>query len=153
MRIYQILDLRNYRASTEAGTRTLHRLVLETHFAAMTFSNVAYLRSKLGQRAPLLYGSGVFYERDPERELVSENWWDIPTILATGSDDCEGLACYLAAEMRVRAPNSVSEKRHPTAAVMLKATRRRKMWHAIVVDKITGQRWDPSRQLGMGKKR
>lgn len=153
MKIYQILDLKRYVANTETGTRLLHKLVLETHFAAMTMSNVAYLISRFGKRSPLLYASGVVYERDPERTEVSENWWDIPTILETGSDDCEGLSCFLAAEMRSRAPNSVSPKRHPAATVVLKQTKKRKMWHAIVVDKATGEKWDPSRHLGMGRNR
>ena len=151
MKIKQILDLRDYQAGTPAKTKTLHKLVLETHFAAMTTTNVVYLMSKLGRRAPLLYASGVAYERDPERREWSEKWLDIPSILKSGFDDCEGLSAFLAAEMRVRAPNSVSPKKHPTAAVMLKRTGRRGMWHAIVVDKTTGERWDPSRQLGMNR--
>lgn len=118
----------------------------------MTMTNVVYLMSKLGRTAPLLYASGVVYERDPEQEEFSERWSDIPTILKDGFDDCEGLSAFLAAEMRVRAPNSVSPHKHPTAAVVLKRTRRRGMWHAVVEDKTTGERWDPSRQLGMNRR-
>lgn len=152
MKIIQILDLKRYVAKTDRGTSLLHKLVLETHFAAMTLTNVAFLLSIHGRRAPLLYASGVVYHRDPEREEFSENWFDMPTILRVGQDDCEGLSAFLAAEMRVRAPNSVSSKRHPTAAVVLKRTKRRNMWHAVVEDQVTGERWDPSRHLGMGRR-
>lgn len=153
MKIYQNLDLKAYQAGNHRNTRLLHRMVLETHFAAMTATNVAYLMSKLGRAAPLLYRSGVIYDRDPEREAISEEWFDIPTILDVGSDDCEGLSSFLAAEMRVRAPNSVSPTKHPAAAVVLKTTARAGLWHAIVEDKLTGRRWDPSRHLGMGRRK
>ena len=49
-----------------------------------------------------------------------ELWLDAPNILMRGADDCEGLACFLAAEMRVRAPTSETPDRRPAAAVMLK---------------------------------
>lgn len=54
---------------------------------------------------PRVYKSGVHYER----ERGTEEWLDIPTILAGGSypgeypgpwDDCEGLACWRVAELR-----------------------------------------------------
>jgi len=57
------------------------------------------------QPYPRLYKSGVHYER----ERGTEEWLDIPNILAGGSyagvypgpwDDCEGLACWRVAELR-----------------------------------------------------
>lgn len=54
---------------------------------------------------PRVYKSGVHYER----ERGTEEWLDIPNILAGGSypgeypgpwDDCEGLACWRVAELR-----------------------------------------------------
>lgn len=54
---------------------------------------------------PRVYKSGVHYER----ERGTEEWLDIPQILAGGSypgvypgpwDDCEGLACWRVAELR-----------------------------------------------------
>jgi hypothetical protein len=54
---------------------------------------------------PRLYKSGIHYER----ERGTEEWLDIPNILAGGSypgeftgpwDDCEGLACWRVAELR-----------------------------------------------------
>ena len=71
-------------------------------------------------------------------------WKDIPTALRHGFDDCEGLASWFAAELRVK-------HKIPGAVVKLlpQPTRRRRMWHAVVVDLETGRKWDPSKRLGM----
>ena len=80
-------------------------------------------------------------------------WLDVPTIYRRGFDDCEGLSAWLAAEMRVRAKNSECSERVQGAAVFLKPTKIAGSWHAVVKDKVTGEVWDPSRVLGMGRGR
>lgn len=45
---------------------------------------------------PPLYESGVRYQR----EEGTEEWLDIPNILAAGWGDCEDLACWRVAELR-----------------------------------------------------
>ena len=144
MNVAQVITLGAY-------PRRLTKSVLETYFEAITRSNVAWLL--LNRRVPNLYDSGIFYERDPDRGVVAELWLDVPAILQRGYDDCEGLSCWLAAEMRARENNSVGTKRVPTAACWLKRTRVPGSWHAIVRDAATGQTWDPSRVLGMGQRR
>ena len=114
-------------------------------FEASTVIGVAWL--KLHPRTPLLYSSDVEYRR----EGSPERWKDIPTILETGYDDCEGLSVWLAAELRTRAPNSIGNYRRPAACVALKSTRRSNLFHAVVYDRETREIFDPSRKLGMGK--
>lgn len=156
MKILKVLDLAAYQHPSGCPQRSkaIRKKVLETHFEALTLSNCAYLASN--PDAPLIYESGVVYRRDPINgmkscRIVSELWSDIPAILAAGWQDCESLSAWLAAELRVRAPNSVGTERRPQAGVMLKATRYKNLWHAIVIDRATGERFDPSRRLGMGR--
>jgi hypothetical protein len=60
---------------------------------------------KVKNAYPRMYRSGIHYER----ERGTEEWLDIPTILAGGSypgefpgpwDDCEGVSCWRVAELR-----------------------------------------------------
>ena len=116
--------------------------VLETFFEAQVRVNSAYLLAS--PDVPNLYDARVRYQR----EGLPEQWKDIPTILRDGYDDCEGLACWLAAELRVRGGVD-------TAMVHLTRGRRNpNLLHAIVIDgENRRRRWDPSRVLGMTPKR
>ncbi len=142
MKIIQYFDFEAYDLETKRATLIFQKRVLETLFEAQTLIGAAWL--KRNPEAPLLYASGVYYER----EGAPERWYDIPSIIRRGRDDCEGLAVYLAAELRTRSPNSVGKKRRPCACVVLKHTRKG-IWHAVVEDKTTGEFFDPSRKLGM----
>ncbi len=144
MKIRQIISLRQYRAPTPRETFAIRKGLLELYFEAQVRANMVWLG--LNPKAPLLYKSGVRYAREGTPEV----WLDIPAIMFQGFDDCEGLACWLAAELRMRAPNSVGDNRRPAAVVVLKRTKRQQLWHAYVIDKETGERFDPSRKLGMG---
>lgn len=147
MIIVQRLKLSTYRLPKARDTIKLHKRLLETLFEASTLVAVAWL--KIHPKAPLLYASGVRYRR----EGSPERWKDIPTILESGFDDCEGLSVWLAAELRTRAPNSVGPQLRPAACVALKSTRRDGLFHAVVYDRATREVFDPSRRLGMGSKR
>jgi hypothetical protein len=116
--------------------------VLRTFFEAQVRVNMVYLKAH--PSVPLLYESGVRYKR----EGMPERWKDIPTILRDGYDDCEGLSCWLAAELRVR--QGVF-----SATVDLISNRRNEsLLHAIVVDvQQPWRRWDPSVRLGMKSRR
>jgi hypothetical protein len=144
MYIRQLISLREYQAKTPEGTLQVHKDLLQLYFEAQVRANMVYLA--LTPKTPLLYSSGVTYEREGAPEL----WLDIPAIRRQGYDDCEGLSCWLAAEMRTRSPNSVGDKIRPAAMAVLKKTKRNGLWHALVIDKETGERFDPSRKLGMG---
>jgi len=89
---------------------------------------------------PLLYQSGVRYEEEP---VGQEDWQDAPTTLRMGFGDCEDLACWRAAELRVRYgidawPTFTYKVRNNGAY----------LYH-ITVRHPDGQSEDPSRQLGM----
>lgn len=151
MRSLVALNLNNYRVGGErSGALTI--AVLETWFEAMTRTNQAWMLAN--KDAPLLYNSGVRYAMDPERSKlgIGELWLDAPSVLSRGQDDCEGLSSFLAAEMRTRDTHSEGRGRRPAATVKLKTTRIPGLLHAIVIDLATGERFDPSRRLGMGKK-
>ena len=116
----------------------LQRPILECLFEGWTKINCAWLASH--PTAPRLYTSGVIYRRE-----TPEVWKDIPSILEDGCDDCEGLSCWLAAELRVR--DNITNAR---VVLIEQPTRlQRRLWHAVVKDP-TGRTWDPSRRLGMG---
>ncbi len=142
MDIILTMDFASYRRGTARKTCLFEVRVLETLFESMTRVGAAWLAAHKG--APLLYESGVEYQR----EGLPERWYDIPSILKRGSDDCEGLSIFLAAECRVRAPNSLGPDLRPMACVVLKQIKRN-MFHAVVKDKATGQIFDPSKRLGM----
>jgi hypothetical protein len=48
---------------------------------------------------PLLYEAGLHYE--PE-ELGRDDWRDVPSVLDHKGGDCEDLACWRVAELRLR---------------------------------------------------
>jgi hypothetical protein len=109
--------------------------VLEAWFEALTLTNVSYLRANPG--SPSIYASGVVYREEGSPEI----WRDIPTVTAHGWGDCDDLACWLAAELRVR-----HQRR---AVVSLQRQTTPGLWHAVVRDIDTGATLDPSRKLGM----
>jgi len=103
--------------------------------------NERILRS---QNVPLLYESGVRYE--PER-LGQENWQDCAITWKRGRGDCEDLASWRAAELRVKSKLDAkciyTWRKLPNGVLM----------YHIKVEYTTadGQRReeDPSRRLGM----
>jgi hypothetical protein len=88
---------------------------------------------------PLLYESGVRYER--EKNL--EEWLAIPEVLSRGVGDCEDLACWLAAEYRARGIMAQAfATRMPTEGP-------KPLYHVRVRLGNGRQIEDPSRALGM----
>ena len=71
--------------------------VLEHLLEALTAANVAYLL--IHPHTPNLYESGVRYEEEPPGR---DEWQDIPDTIARRTGDCEDLACWRVAELRVR---------------------------------------------------
>jgi hypothetical protein len=90
--------------------------------------------------APMLYRSGVVYQEEPPGQ---EDWQDVPTTVRMGFGDCEDLACWRAAELRVRSgidarPTFTSQVK-PDGAYL----------YHILVRLPDGRIEDPSRNLGM----
>lgn len=86
-------------------------------------------------RFPPLYSAGVVYRKEP-REL----WRHVADVYSEGWGDCEDLAAWRAAELRVSGQD-------PDASVGTYRSGRRR-YHAIVV-RGDGSVEDPSRVLGM----
>ncbi len=89
---------------------------------------------------PRLYESGVRYEREQQGR---ERWRRVDEAMAAGVGDCADLAAWRAAELRVR-------RGEPARAIVYRSGKRR--FHAVV-QRADGSIEDPSRALGMGKKR
>ena len=102
--------------------------------------NVWYMEhaDSKGVDTPELYGGGITYRREPP----GREWWesaaDVLGVHTARSGDCEDLAAYRAAELRVFEGD-------PDARVVVVPTRRGK-FHAIV-EHGDGTREDPSRVL------
>lgn len=91
---------------------------------------------------PPLYEAGVVYER----EGIPEKWYDVPHILqrTPPRDDCEGLAAWRAAELRIAG--------YPARPVLRRYQGEKgALYHVIVeADTPDGPRYDdPSARLGM----
>lgn len=106
---------------------------------ALIKANVAYLTEV--PETPGLFASGVRYAYEP---VGREDWQDIPETLARGTGDCEDLACWRVAELRVR------ERDHAVPLIRKRVHQGRTLYH-IAVHRQDGQLEDPSRLLGMGR--
>lgn len=103
--------------------------------------NESWLRAH--PRAPKLYESGVRYRRErPGRE----DWLTVPSILERGHGDCEDLASWRIAELRltgIRAHPRITFRRFGPGG-------RFSLYHITLVYP-DGRVEDPSRLLGMGQ--
>ena len=108
---------------------------------AMTRWNTELMREAPGTYPPL-YGSGMRYQRENYSGPHPEDWRDAPEMLRRGGGDCEDLACYRAAELRVQG--------EPAKAMFHAAERSSggRLFHIIVM-RGDGSLEDPSRALGM----
>jgi hypothetical protein len=104
---------------------------------ALTAVNVSWLREHGG--APWLYESGVRYEEEPPGR---DEWQDIPETLLRREGDCEDLACWRLAELRVRSGE------HAVPFVKRSVHGPRTIYH-VAVRRADGALEDPSRILGM----
>jgi hypothetical protein len=104
---------------------------------ALTLVNVAWLREQTG--APWLYESGVRYEEEPPGR---DEWQDIPETIKRREGDCEDLACWRLAELRVRS----LEDARPFVKCTVYGPRT--VYH-VAVRRSDGRIEDPSRVLGM----
>jgi hypothetical protein len=101
---------------------------------ALCALNVLYLRSH--PNAPLMKDSGVVYKTQPRG---CERFKTVPAVLAAGSGDCDQLAPWLAAEIRVK----TGVKAMPEVKQMGPS-----LWH-VFVRMPDGKAIDVSARLGM----
>lgn len=132
-RITFVLDSFQGQHDRRQSNRQLQILLL-----ALVAANEEYLR--IHPEAPMLYESGVRYMEEPPGQ---EDWQDIPTCLKMRAGDCEDLACWRVAELRVRhgvmAKPVFSCKERPNGGML----------YHIQVQLPDGRKEDPSRVLGM----
>lgn len=116
---------------------------------ALIAANVAHLLEH--PTTPWLYDTNVTYRGRLFRGVVyvaepdmRDDWQDIPETIERGEGDCEDLASWRIAELRVRS----GEAAIPTikSAVVGKLT----VFH-VAVQRPDGQLEDPSRVLGMNR--
>lgn len=88
---------------------------------------------------PLLYRSGVVYQEEPRGQ---DDWQDCLTVMQQGWGDCEDLACWRVAELRVRYGVKAE------AEFFWKETHRTLDFHTVV-RLPNGKIEDPSLNLGM----
>ncbi len=134
-------------ASFESGNEAVSNTVLEALLECLVQINVALMRS---QKFPDLYSTHVRYRQEP---LGEENWRDAAIILQTGFGDCEDLAAYRVAELRVK--YGIQARcifRWKTFELETKAGKRWvKLYHILVGVEKNGVLLieDPSKRLGM----
>ncbi len=126
--------LRSFDTTAERDGR---ELILTMLFEALIATNMAFLKNR--PETPGLYASGIRYVEEPPGQ---EDWQDIPETLSRRTGDCEDLACWRIAELRVR------DGEH--ALPFLKCAERdgHVLYH-VAVRRIDGSLEDPSRVLGM----
>lgn len=134
-------------ASFEPGNEQVSNVVLEALLECLVQINVAMMKSR---PFPDLYRSHVRYKQEP---LGEENWRDAAIVLATGFGDCEDLAAYRVAELRVK--HGVPAKcvfRWKTFNVQTSTGPRKVKLYHILVGVWQGNQLlleDPSKKLGM----
>lgn len=99
------------------------------------------------RRIPSLYKSHVRYKRDvceaPHVPGACERFLSPSQVLRAGFGDCDDLAPWRAAELRVQGDTTAKAEAIPSPGVG---------WH-VIVTRGDGRTEDPSRKLGMGKRR
>ncbi len=113
-----------------------NREAIESAVEGLTALNYDMMRQAgvAGGGFPALYDSGVVYRREKRGQ---EDWQPATRLLGAGQGDCEDLAAYRAAELRVDGE---------PATVAIKPTRGGTMYHAVV-RRASGAIEDPSRIL------
>lgn len=109
------------------------RATLSAALEGLVACNYAILAKS--KRCPGIYSAGVVYKRERKGR---EQWQTAPEVLRAGFGDCEDLAAWRAAELRVAGI--------PARAVVIRTGP--KMFHAVV-RYPDGHIEDPSKRLGM----
>ena len=114
--------------------------VVRLYLRALVISNAYYLKTH--PDTPWLYKSGVRYAPEPNAGKFEE-FAGIEQCLARKWGDCDDLAAWRAAEIRVK------EGRPANILVYWRKSGNRCIWHVQVRRTDTREVEDPSRLLGM----
>jgi hypothetical protein len=127
----------------ESLTKAEKFQVLHGLLEALTLANCWYLRAN--PHTPKLYDAGVRYL---EEAPGFDEWQDIPDTLARRSGDCEDLASWRVAELRMGGePGATHEI--SVEDLLDKRTGEVVTTYHIFVKRADGSHEDPSRLLGM----
>ncbi len=114
--------------------------VVRLYLRALVISNAYYLRNN--PNTPYLYQSGVRYAPEPNAGKFEE-FAGIDLVLSRKWGDCDDLAAWRAAEIRIK------EGRPANILVYWRKRGSQTIWHVQVRRSDTGEVEDPSRLLGM----
>jgi len=112
------------------------RATLAAALEGLVATNYTLMRKR---RLPGIYSGRVRYQREPAGR---EQWQTAPEVLRAGVGDCEDLAAWRAAELRMLGI--------PARAEVVRTGP--KKFHAVVMYP-DGRMEDPSLRLGMGRKK
>lgn len=120
----------------------------DINFALDLATRIALRELRANPRIPLLYASGVRYERDPVCKIgmprgACEPFKSPREILRTRRADCDDLCPWRAAELIMAGQRKARARAIPSPGIG---------WHVVVVCG-DGSIEDPSRKLGMGKEK
>lgn len=118
-------------------------IVMDCLLEGLITANVAYLLAR--PSTPFLYCSGVRYLAEPDGR---DEWQDIPDTLRRRSGDCEDLACWRIAELRVRWGQKQTQP-NITVDLLPDSKGNDVLTYHIRVLRMDGTIEDPSRRLGM----
>jgi hypothetical protein len=117
--------------------------VLNALLEALILANSLLLQTD--SSLPLLYDAGLRYEAE---ELGDDDWRDILSILDHQGGDCEDLASYRVAELRVRLGEPAARPDVTSSQVVHPTEGPYTLYH-IRVRRADGSIEDPSKLLGM----
>lgn len=134
-------------ASFEPGNEAVSNKVLETMLECLVQINETLMRSR---KFPDLYQTRVRYRQEP---LGDENWRDCAIVLESGFGDCEDLAAFRVAELRVKhgIPARCVFRWKMLNVETRDGPRQVKLYHILVGLQRGGELLieDPSKRLGM----
>ena len=122
---------------------TTRFVVMDCLFDGLVTANVAYLIAR--PDTPNLYNANVRYLAEPDGV---DEWQDIPDTIRRRSGDCEDLACWRVAELRVRFGERAARP-NITVDLLPDSKGRKITTYHIRVLRADGRIEDPSRLLGM----
>lgn len=118
--------------------------ILHAMLDALVLANTLFLLS--APACPGVYQAGLAYQAE---EIGHDDWRDIPAVLAHKGGDCEDLACYRVAELRVRHGELGAKPRVTSRQIQSPKYGEFTLYHITVLrgDGVTVE--DPSLALGM----
>lgn len=116
--------------------------ILYAMLDALVLADVLFFQSN--PQTPGVYEAGLQYQAE---EIGHDDWRDVPSVLDHKGGDCEDLACYRVAELRVRTGENC--KPYISWQMVNSAKYGTFTLYHIRVQRADGSIEDPSKILGM----